>query len=618
MCGIAGIVCKNQKIITRDIIKNMIDPINHRGPDDEGIIIEKNIGLGFKRLSIIDLSKLGHQPMSNKAGTIFIVFNGEIYNFLELRKICEDKGIIFSSRTDTEVIIALYEIYGEDFVKYLRGMFSIALWDKNSQKLILVRDRIGKKPLHYYNDSEFLAFGSEIKSFLKLPWFTKQINWDSFNEYFTYGFISSPKTIYQNIHKVKPGYIMIYKNGFLTEKPYWELSPSIKNIYDENEILELLRSKISESVKIRMNSDVPLGAFLSGGIDSSIIVAFMAQHSAEPIKTFSIGFGEKDFDETKYAREVSDIFSTDHTEHIVFPDYAEIIESVIADFDEPFGDSSALPTFIVSKITKEYVTVALSGDGGDELFGGYNLYSIAQKEKMFDIIPSNLKPIFKHISRIYPKCLKGKDIIYRMSVKNPQLRFIERRKLFYDYERHSLYSDKLLMNAGSYSVNELQQENFNNVHDIDFLNQCMFNDLKYYMVEDILVKVDRMTMLNSLETRCPLLDHELVELAFQLPADLKMKNGINKYLLKKLLDGYVPSNIINRRKQGFALPLTHWFNNELYEFANDLIFSDVMKESGFFNMKEVRKIYSIHKSGRRNMSYKLWLLLAFSIWLKKN
>jgi asparagine synthase (glutamine-hydrolysing) len=601
-----------------DLIKSMIRPIIHRGPDDEGIWIDDNLGFGFRRLSIIDLSPLGHQPMINETGTITIVFNGEIYNFQELRKDCEEKGFRFKSRTDTEVIIALYQIYGERFPEFLRGMFAIALWDKNNQKLLLVRDRIGKKPLHYYFDGQQLMFGSEIKSIVAVKSIQKEIDWDSIDEYFAYGFISAPKTIYKNIHKVLPGNMLKYENGKISEKPFWELRPSTIEGADEKEMLEAIRAKISESVKIRMISDVPLGAFLSGGIDSSLVVAFMAQHSSTPVKTFSIGFGEKDFDETKYAREIANIFSTDHTEEVVTPNYADIIESIINDFDEPFGDSSALPTYIVSKLTRKYVTVALSGDGGDELFGGYDHYSIALKERIYDSVPGFIKPVFKGFSNIFPDKLRGGNALFRMSVKTPQQRFIERRKVMYDTERNKIYSDLVLNKIGNYNVNKEQLKFFKTATNVEFLVQCQFNDFKYIMVDDILVKVDRMSMLNSLETRCPLLDHELAELAFQLPASFMIRNGAKKYMLKKILGGLIPAYILNRPKQGFALPLKYWFNKELYDFAMENIFSDAMINSGMFNMNNIQLIYNIHKSGRRDMSFQLWHILAFAIWLQKN
>lgn len=619
MCGIAGILkLNNQLKVTSKEIEKMIAPIYHRGPDDSGVFIQNNIGLGFRRLSIIDLSEYGHQPMCNYDKSIWIVFNGEIYNFQELRKECENLGYSFSSESDTEVILALYQIHGENFINRLRGMFGFAIWDNNEAKLILARDRIGKKPLYYYFNDGIFVFASELKSIKAKIDSLGSINQQSLNEYFTYGYISSSDTIYSKIKKLKPSHIAIVKNGTFTERKYWEIRFEPNTLNDEPAILTNVENLISEAVKIRMISDVPLGAFLSGGIDSSLIVAMMAKHSSAPIKTFTIGFDRKDFDESIYAKKIAHIFGTDHTEEIVKPNYAELIENILLDFDEPFGDSSALPTYILSKMTKNYVTVALSGDGGDELFGGYHVYSIAKNELVLDKFPDFAKSLFKSLAKVYPPKFRGGNTLYRASLKSPAERFSERRKIFYESELESLFLPEAFYDIYKQDPNVKQLINFNEAKSLDFMLQCQYNDFKNYMVDDILVKVDRMSMLNSLEVRSPLLDYSIAELAFKISPKFMNKDGQQKYILKKILEKYLPKELIYKKKQGFALPLRHWFNNELFDFSHDYIFSNQMRLTNLFNFTYIEKIFDIHKKGRRDMSYRLWLILAFSVWIQKN
>lgn len=618
MCGITGVYYYNSdKLTDRDILNRMTDVIEHRGPDDRGTYIDKNVGMGFRRLSIIDLSEAGHQPMSNSDNSIWITFNGEIYNFLETRDHFLRSGHSFKSKTDTEVIIKLYEERGLDFVKELRGMFGLAIWNQKKRELIIARDRVGKKPVFYYDDGQKLIYGSEMKSILKHPDLILEYDYEAINEFFSFGYISAPKTIYKNVRKLQSGHILICKNGRISTEQYWNIDlQKCKPYESEQEAIEHLKFLINESVKIRMISDVPIGAFLSGGVDSSIVVAYMAMNSSKPVKTFSIGFNETDFNETQYARIIAKKFETDHYEETVNPDYSNILEEIICDFDEPFGDSSALPTYVVSKITRKHVTVALSGDGGDELFGGYRLYKTAINDLKFNNIPSIFRKPINFIADHYPDQLRGGHLLKRMGAENQQMRYIER---FFSYnvrEKQSLFSFdalRLLSIENSYSE---KMKFFDESSNFDFINQMGYNDFKHYLPEDIMAKVDRMSMLNSLETRSPLLDHHIIEFAFRLNGSFKIKNNESKYILKKAMAGILPNEILYRKKMGFGVPVKHWFSNELSNYCFDLINSEEIRNSGLFNVKSLNRYLKIHKSGTRDMSVKLWFIVTFALFLK--
>jgi asparagine synthase (glutamine-hydrolysing) len=611
MCGIAGGMLLNQQPFEKNVLENMIAVIKHRGPDDNGIYINQNIGLGFRRLSIIDLSPSGHQPMSVCDETIWIVFNGEIYNFELLRKELEVSGIRFKSASDTEVILQLYKLYGINCFERLRGMFAIAIWDDREKQLILARDRVGKKPLYYYYGNQNFLFASELKSIFQYPDLEYNIDTNALSEYFSYGFIGSPRTIYESISKLEPGcYLKIDAAGRKTIASYWNWTPSKPENFSFEEAKQLVFDKVDESIKLRMRSDVPLGAFLSGGIDSTIVVARMAEYSASPVKTFTIGFKEKAFDESEYASLVAKRYGTKHHLEVVDPDYTHLIENIVSNFDEPFGDSSALPTYVVSKMISKHVTVALSGDGGDEVFGGYEIYQESLLQKKIDKVPSSIKQLAKLFDPIYPESLPGRNYLRRFTLPDSYERFIERYKLISDPERQ-----KLLSGIAFKSTSHFKREYFEQLKEgTEFLSSLRFNDLKHYLEGDILMKVDRATMLNSIESRAPLLDHELIELSFKLPSRFLINNGQKKFILKEAFKSYIPSELFNRPKKGFSIPLASWFRNELHHYFEDIVFNSKLQQSGLIDLSYVKRLFSIHLSKKRDLSFHLWLILSFAIW----
>lgn len=617
MCGIAGIVSftTNEAVQYSDL-KRMTDPIQHRGPDDEGHNIIGHAGLGFRRLSIIDLSANGHQPMSSSDGSYWIVFNGEIYNFQILRSELQHEGITFRSKTDTEVILAMYIRDGDNFLQKLRGMFALAIWDIKKERLILARDRVGKKPLHYFYNGSLLIFGSEIKSLLTHSKVSKDIDWTALDEYFTYGFVSAPRSIYRDIRKVLPlTYLIVDKNG-IQEKPYWNI-PAEQNDLTISipDALSRVEQKLRESVAIRMISDVPLGAFLSGGIDSSLVVAYMAEQSSRPVKTFSIGFSESSFDESVYAQEVVHRFSTDHTIFTVSPQSKNIISDILVDFDEPFGDSSALPTYIVSQMTRKEVTVALSGDGGDEVFGGYDIYTQTLSQKF---LPPLFRRGFQIVGNVIPYSVRGGRKLRTLAVQNHEELFIALSTIYDKPYRNSLFSSKILNAIGGFDSSDIKRSHFRRADKFSMLRKLQYNDVKHYMSDDILVKVDRMSMLNSLEVRSPFLDHEVIELAFSLPLAVGAPHYERKFLLKQLLLKYFPKDFVYRTKKGFAVPLKYWFAEDFGKFFKEVVFCPEIENSEILQMDTVRKMLLLHNEGKRDLSSPLWLILAFAIWYKNN
>lgn len=613
MCGIAGGVLINHPF-NKKVLDKMISVIKHRGPDDSGSYINGGVGLGFRRLSIIDLSSAGHQPMAVHDGDFWIVFNGEIYNFELLRKELEAEGARFNSSTDTEVILRLYCKYGVKCFNRLRGMFAIAIWDNRQNQLILARDRVGKKPLYYYQDEEKFLFASELKSIYQFPGINYEINNEALSEYFTYGFIGSPRTIYQSVFKLEPGcYLTINKSGAKAITKYWDWVPPVTSqTLSFEEAKQKVFDKVDESICLRMRSDVPLGAFLSGGIDSTIVVARMAEHSVNPVKTFTIGFKDKAFDESEYAAIVADRYQTEHHLEIVDPDYAELIEKIISNFDEPFGDSSALPTYVVSEMISKHVTVALSGDGGDEVFGGYEIYQESLANRKFDRGPSWIKYPVKMLDSIYPETLPGRNFLRRVALSDPYERFIERYKLINDAERRKL------LPGNDFAASIFKKDYFDQlVQGTDFLSSLQYNDIKHYLEGDILVKVDRTTMLHSIESRAPLLDHELIELAFTLPPSFLINKGQKKFILKEAFKNYIPASLLSRPKKGFSVPLVKWFKNELKEYFESMVFTIELENSAIINLSYVKRLLNIHLSGRRDLSFHLWLILSFSIWYHK-
>lgn len=621
MCGITGLVHFNKdKVVVPAILKNMSDSICHRGPDDEGHYIHQNVGLGFRRLSIIDLST-GHQPLSNQNDSIFIVFNGEIYNYQEQRDKLKQKGYSFKTSTDTEVILHLYQEYGVNCLQYLRGMFAFAIWDNNKEQMFCARDRFGIKPFYYYTNKEKFVFGSEIKAILKSDDIDKTISIDALDSYFAFGYITSDLSIYKNIKKLQPAHYLLLS---IKDKPtieikrYWEIHFDPDYSKSENGWQDEIEECFSETVKLHMISDVPLGAFLSGGIDSSSVVAMMGRNSDRPVKTFSIGFKEQKFNELKYAREIADKYGCEHHEQIVEPESVNLLSLLVNAYDEPFADASAIPTYYVSKLARQFVTVALSGDGGDELFAGYTGYTKFKKIKSF---PLNFngsfvnKMIWGNIHNLIPQSIKGKGLMYFLS---------QHKEYAFAYQTSWTQEERkeLINNQNAQTTNiatELFKEAIlRNKNNYDFITNLQYLDMKTYMVDDILTKVDRASMMNSLEVRVPMLDHKFAELSFKIPWNLKLKGNKTKYILKKSMENYLPENILNHPKQGFGVPLSLWFKGDLKEFVNDTLLSQNPLLSKYLDKNYVKKIVLEDRKGRRDFNSKIWSLIVFEEWLKQN
>ena len=619
MCGITGKINFNMGwSINPSELKQMMDVILHRGPDDEGIYIKGNVGLGFRRLSIIDLVT-GHQPLANENESIHIIFNGEIYNFPEQREILIKKGYKFKTATDTEVILHLYEEYGVDCLEYLRGMFAFAIWDDNTQQLFCARDRFGIKPFYYYRDHEKFVFGSEIKAILKAEGIDKTLSVDGLDSYFSFGYISSDLSIYKNIRKLQPGHYLLFslKNNSVEIKRYWEVCFEPDHSRSEKQWLEEIEDCFSETVKLHMISDVPLGAFLSGGIDSSSVVAMMAKNSSLPIKTFSIGFKEQKFNELEFARAVVEKYDCEHHEQIVEPESIGLLPKLVNFYDEPYADSSAIPTYYVSKFAREHVTVVLSGDGGDELFAGYDIYRYFKNVHRYSTSSTGFNRLFwGSINSMIPQKVAGKGLTYFLS-KNRDL-LGAYLAIWTKKERQELILHPYAVN-GDASGSELFKAGIlgeNSQH--DFITNQQYLDIKTYMVDDILTKVDRASMTNSLEVRVPILDHKFAELSFRIPSSMKMNGKEQKYIFKKALSPHLPGSVLNHAKQGFSVPLSVWFKDDLKKYIQDTLFSQNPLSSAYLDKKYMQKIVMDNQKGMRDFSAKIWSLLFFEEWLKQN
>ena len=594
MCGIAGLYTIQNHAPEYALIQAMCDIIEHRGPDEEGIHCEPHIGLGNRRLSIIDLAT-GQQPIHNEDKTIWTVFNGEIYNYRALKSELQDKGHTFYTEVDTEVIVHLYEEYGAQFVTKLNGMFAIAVWDRNQQLLTIARDRLGIKPLSYYTDGKTLVFGSEIKSLLTSRFFAPQLNLDALDQYLAHGYIPSPDSIFQGVHKLPPGHLLQCQNGNLSITEYWDVSlqtqeklqaGNTKEV-DEAEYEERLQDLLRQAVQRRLMSDVPLGAFLSGGVDSSVIVGIMSQLMDQPVQTFSIGFEEPDFNELSDAKRVAQHFQTNHTELIVRPNAVELLPELVQMYDEPIADSSTIATYYVSKLAREHVTVALSGDGGDELFAGYPRYVDDRKDAILSRLPQSLKLLLASAGEQLPTSLRVKKYL-RYLTKSDTQRYIQRAGVFPLDMREGLYTQELrhkLQLPAAYALFEHCLEKKANA---SLLEKMLYLDLKTYLPHDILFKVDIASMVNSLEVRVPFLDHEFVEFVTGMPLHLKIRDNEQKYLLKKLLSKYVPHNIWDKEKRGFGIPLKHWLRKDLKDYSTDLLTSQRARERGLFPQRIFR------------------------------
>jgi asparagine synthase (glutamine-hydrolysing) len=618
MCGICGIFeYERREPIAQELVHRMNETILHRGPDDEGIFVDGGLGFGFRRLSIIDLAG-GHQPLSNEDGSMWVMLNGEIYNYPELRKDLEDRGHRFATHSDTETIVHLYEEYGEDCFRRLRGMFAIAIWDSRQRRLLLARDRVGKKPLFYAADGKRIIFGSELKVILAAEGVSREIDREAVADYFSFGYIPAPKTIYRAARKLKPGHYLVASAKGVFEKEYWDISFAKLEERSEEEWCEKLRHELCVATRVRLMSDVPLGAFLSGGIDSSAVVAMMSHLMKIPVTTCSIGFDEKEYDEVQFARQVAKQFHTDHHDEIVRPDALGIMDKLAWHYDEPFADSSAIPTYYVSKVARKYVTVALGGDGGDENFAGYRRYMFDRRENYVRsfVPPGVRRSVFGPLGRMYPalawapRVFRAKSTFQSLS-RSPLEGYFNSISIFRPDEKARLFAGGFGEALGGYDSLGVLQHHYERSGSDDPLSRIQYVDIKTYLTDDILAKVDRASMAVSLEVRAPLLDHVLMEMAATMPSSFKLRGNTGKYIFKKAMETVLPNDILYRKKQGFAVPLAQWFRKELREMAHDTLFS---APDGILDQNYLKKIWDDHQAVRHDRSAYLWSVLMFRKW----
>ncbi len=625
MCGIVGIYDLTAKReINRDLLSRMNESQFHRGPDEGGLHIEAGLGLGHRRLSIIDLSS-GQQPMHSQDGNVVLTYNGEVYNFPELRKELDAMGYRFKTHCDTEVIVYAWQAWGEDCVLHLRGMFAFAIWDRDKQTLFLARDRLGIKPLYYAQtcNGQFI-FSSELKALKEHPDLSREMDPTAIEEYFSFGYIPDPKTIYKGVYKLEPGFCLSIKHGSQSyqSRQYWDVDFNVSLQGSEEDLGEELIERVREAVKIRTIADVPLGAFLSGGVDSSAIVAMMAGLSSDPVNTCSISFGDPKFNESKFAAQVAEQYHTAHRVEQVDPEDFSLINQLAGIYDEPYADSSALPTYRVCELAKRQATVVLSGDGGDENLAGYRRYRWhTYEDRMRSIMPDAIrKPLFGFMGNVYPKAdwapkiFRAKstfESIGRDSIEG----YLHSVSVNSNAIRASLFSKQLKSDLQAYQAVEVFRKHLKNAPSDDAQSLVQYLDIKTYLPGDILTKVDRASMAHSLEVRVPLLDHELVDWIAKLPPDLKLKKKEGKYIFKKGLEPYLPNDILYRPKMGFGVPLASWFRGPLKEQVRTSLLGETMADCGLFDQQYLTKVVSQHQSGLRDYSTTIWSLLMFNSFL---
>lgn len=627
MCGISGILYHDpQRHVEKELIQQMIKVLDHRGPDDQGAWVNKNVGFGHNRLSIVDLSHLGHQPMTNEDGTVWITLNGEIYNYIELREYLIRKGHKFRSNTDTEVVVHLWEEEGVQCVEKLRGMFAFAIWDENNKYLFLARDREGQKPLFYAQLPDRFLFGSEIKAILQDPEFNNKPDYTAIHHYLAYQSVPAPMCAFEGISKLPPAHYLLIKDGQGKPQRYWKLSYKEKSHLPGYESLNQLQEEIiehlREAIQIRLMSDVPLGAFLSGGIDSSIIVALMAEMMDQPVKTFSIGFAEDEYNELPYARMVAERYNTDHHEFIVTPDAKSIFPELIWHYNEPFADSSAIPTYYVSKLARQFVTVILTGDGGDENFAGYPRY-----QNQGDFAPqSNYPSTISRLIHMVRGSTRLKDFVtwgngwksnFRRIQELTQNRLLYYYRIthFHEHYQTKLYTSRFRERIDGMLTIDWMLDKYQQSDAQSFLDATMDVDFGFYLPDTLMTKTDIASMAHSLETRAPMLDHPFLEYVARIPPELKLKNGeISKHILKKAVEPYLPKEVIYRKKMGFGVPIDHWFRNELKEMVYDVLLSQRAKERGYFRHDYIETMLNNHQKGKGSWHYLIWNLLMLELW----
>lgn len=615
MCGIAGTFLFDRRaIVDRSALETATHVIAHRGPDDEGVWIGSGVGLGSRRLAVIDLSERGHQPMTNEDGSIWIAFNGEIYNFQEIRQQLVGKGHTFRSNTDTETILHLYEQEGIDAVRHLRGMFALALWDSRRDAFFLVRDRLGKKPLFYYQDAERLVFGSEIKCILQLG-VRGEPDTEAIHHYLTFGYVPGPWAAFQHIRKLPPGHYLQITAGQVSLQRYWQPQFGPQRTDSEESLLEEFSTLLEESTRLRMIADVPLGVLLSGGLDSSAVVAMMRRVTSGPIRTFSIGFEQPEYDELTYARQVAQRFETQHHELVVRPDAVSMVPRLVWHYNEPFADSSAVPSFAVCELARQSVTVALNGDGGDETWLGYDRYVAAATLQYQQWLPLVSRRLLARAAGHLPLG-HAKSTLHRLKrfgtglAETPLAQYAGWMSLFDEAAKRELYADDL----GRGRSMSIFESVVTRSDARTFPEAVAHGDLETYLPDDLLVKMDIASMAHSLEVRSPLLDHKVVELALSVPLRMKLRRSTQKFLLRRLMQGVLPPAVLNRRKMGFGVPIDRWFRHELREMAYDLLLDSRATSRGYFRPEVVRRYLDEHCRGDAHHHPRLWALLMLEVW----
>jgi asparagine synthase (glutamine-hydrolysing) len=626
MCGIVGIV---ERDLTRPVaeidVQRMVRTLNHRGPDDEGSVLLPGVGLAMRRLAIVDIAG-GQQPFANEDGSMQVVANGEIYNFTQVKAALAARGHQFRSRSDVEVLVHAYEEYGEAFLQRIHGMFALALWDGRRRALIAARDRAGEKPLYYTVTSDGLRLASEIKALLSRPEVDRTIDHEALDEFLTYEYIIAPRTIFKAIHKLPPAHYLVYQDGQLTIKRYWDAADVEVRAWSADQAAGALRQTLRDAVRSQMMSDVPIGLFLSGGIDSSAIgIMLRDAQGSSAVSSFSMGFEDGSYNELPYAREVAALCGTTHHEGTVTPDVAALFDRLVVHLDEPFADVSLFPTFLVSQMAREHVKVALTGDGGDELFGGYDAYHAeALAGKWAGLMPESAARAADAVLALVPPTDKKKGLV------NKARRFVDglahapasiaqyRWMTFLGADAKArLYTPAFRAALVSADVYRPVKEALARMGHDDLLNRQLYADLSIYLADDILVKVDRMSMATSLETRAPFLDAKVMELAFSMPGDLKIRGGTRKYILKQALRGLVPDHILDRKKEGFSIPMKQWLKRELKPLMERLLAPERLAARGLIDPAETRRLIDEHCAGRANHAHVLFSLMVFERWAEE-
>ena len=622
MCGIAGISYQHDGRVDALELRRMCDVMRHRGPDDEGFHVAGPVGIGMRRLSIIDLAS-GHQPIHNEDKTLWVVLNGEIYNYRELREGLEAKGHRFYTHSDTETLVHLYEEYGEACVEHLNGMFCFALWDDVRKKLFIARDRAGEKQLYYaVRDGKFV-FGSEIKCLLQTDVVSKDIDLAALDSYFTYLYVPAPATMFRDVRELPPAHVLVFDRDGVRTRRYWQLEFKIDRKNDSQYFVDAFRERFHQAVRARLASDVPLGALLSGGIDSSAVVAAMSKYASGPVKTFTIGYGDEGsyYDERRYARVVADRFSTKHHEIVVQPQVVELIPQLVKAFDQPFADSSAIANYYVFRETRKHVTVVLSGLGGDEVAAGYERHLGIRLQKYYRDVPRWLREgLVERVVNLLPDSKKGNRLVERVKrfvragALPPDDAYYRYVTAFDDDRRMELYSDRLRGSVRFESAKENYDQYFGRDGMTDVLDRALYTDIMMYLPGDLLTLTDRMSMLHSIEARAPFIDHTLMEFMATVPPELKLKGFEKKHLLKRAFENILPRQILYRRKQGFTVPLTLWFRNELNPLIRSMLSKERLERTGLFRWSSVERMLDEHMRHKENHHSRIWALLMFMVW----